>query len=404
MHRDVVVRRTERWLVRQGLPQLIADYRFRSHVLPRMLPFLAGVVVVSALLSALARARPGIGVLIAGMVVLSGLLAVPVVLARMRRRLPWWSRTGTTIVLVAYGLTPVVIPLLLLGAYGKTDTALQIGRPGTGTAEVAVVSGLVLVVAFAATFVVAGLATAYGVVPLAVLATRHALGDMRSSLQLQGRAMPALLFVTFFLFFTGELWQLMNHLAWGRLGLVLVLFAAVTLLATSTRLRGEIDRVEQDLSPERLVAACSGTPLAVLDRAATPPSPPPLTARQETNVLLVLATRQLIQAAVVGLGLFAFFVILGLIVVDDTTAAAWIGGPPQRSAWVPFMPVALFRVAALLAGFGSMYFAITTMTQEGYRHEFFEPVIEDVERALAVRAVYLGLRAARVREPAAIRD
>jgi hypothetical protein len=34
------------------------------------------------------------------------------------------------------------------------------------------------------------------------------------------------------------------------------------------------------------------------------------------------------------------------------------------------------------------------MTQEGYRHEFFEPVVSDVERTLTVRAVYLGLRSA----------
>jgi hypothetical protein len=121
--------------------------------------------------------------------------------------------------------------------------------------------------------------------------------------------------------------------------------------------------------------------------------PPKLTRHQVSNLVVVLATRQLIQAAVVGLGLFTFFVVLGLVVVDDETAQLWIGGPPEHSAWIPFMPVALFRAAALLASFGSMYFAITTMTQADYRHEFFEPVIEDVERTLTVRAVYLGLRA-----------
>jgi len=201
--------------------------------------------------------------------------------------------------------------------------------------------------------------------------------------------------VTFFLFFTGELWQLMNHLSWGRLVLVLALFAAVTVLATSARLRGEIDRVEHDLSDQRLAAACAGTPLAALDPVPAPPPPPALTPRQETNLLLVLATRQLIQAAVVGLGLFLFFVVLGLIIVEDQTAAAWIGEEPQRSALVPVVPAALLRAAALLAGFGSMYFAITAMTQEGYRHEFFEPVISDVERTLTVRAVYLDQRSAR---------
>jgi hypothetical protein len=49
-----------------------------------------------------------------------------------------------------------------------------------------------------------------------------------------------------------------------------------------------------------------------------------------------------------------------------------------------------------------MYFAITAMTQEGYRREFFEPVIGDVERTLAVRAVYLGLLESRQSPPSKV--
>ncbi len=394
---EAVARRTERWFVRQGVPQLIGDYRFRSHVLPRMLPFLAAVTLGSlALAVVLPRIPAGPGAVAITLLVLLGMLALPWLLGRARWALPRRSPTGATIVLVGYAAAPVVIPFLLLGVYGRADRALVIGRPGTPTLQVVLVTGLVLAAAFAAIFVVAALTTSYGLVPLAAAATRHAFADMRGSLQLQGRAMPTLLFVTFFLFFTSELWQLMNHLAWGRLALVLVLFAAVTILATSVRLRGEIDRVEQDLNPERLSAACAGTPLAALGPAVVAPAPPPpLTARQELNVLMVLAARQLVQAAVVGLGLFAFFVILGLIVVDHTIAATWIAAEPGRSAWAPFLPVALLRAAALLAGFGSMYFAITTMTQSEYRSEFFEPVIGDVERTLAVRAVYLDIRPGR---------
>jgi hypothetical protein len=395
MRKADVVRRTERWFVRQGVPQLIADYRFRTHVLPRMLPFLAAVIVVSVAVAVLlTRTGPSAFVFIGAVALLVSLLGLPSVLARTGRKLPRLSRDGSVFVLVAYATTPLLIPLLLLGSYGRDDRALTIGPRDAPTVQVAAVTGLVLVVVFAAIFVAVSFATAYGLVPLGARATQHVLSDMRGSLQLQGRAMPTLLFVTFFLFFTGELWQLMNHLAWGRLVLVLALFAAVTVLATSARLRGEVDRVEHDLSPERVSAACAGTPL-VAGPTAPPPAPPPLSARQETNLLLVLATRQLIQAAVVGLGLFVFFVILGLIIVDQATATTWIGEEPQRSAWVPFMPVALFRAAALLAGFGSMYFAITTMTQDAYRREFFEPVIEDVERTLAVRAVYLGLVSSR---------
>jgi hypothetical protein len=95
---------------------------------------------------------------------------------------------------------------------------------------------------------------------------------------------------------------------------------------------------------------------------------------------------------VVGLGLFVFFVVLGAIVIDDPVATTWIGHPPHYSVVLPWLPSALLRAAALLAGFASMYFAITAMTQTEYRQEFFEPVIGDVERMLAVRSVYLELR------------
>ena len=394
MRQDAVVRRTERWFINQGLPNLIADYRFRSHVLPRMLPFLAAVIVVSAgLLPLLTHTDPERGILVGSAVLVVGLFGLPVALIRWSRRDPRLSRGGAAIVLIAFAAAPLVIPLLLIGGYARPDRALIIGVTGTSTAVLVASTALVLAILFAAIFAATWFTTAYGLVPLAARAISHAATDMRSTLQLQGRALPTLLFVTFFLFFTSELWQLMNHLAWTRLVLVLVLFAAVTVLATSARLRGEIERVEHDLSPSRLTAARVGTPLASIpDALTTVDTPPSLTARQETNLLLVLVTRQLIQAGVVGLGLFLFFVILGLIVVDHTTASAWVVGEPVRSAWVPFMPVALFRAAVLLAGFGSMYFAINAMTQSEYRREFFEPVIEDVERALAVRAVYLTVR------------
>jgi hypothetical protein len=319
MDDEEIVRGTERWFVRQGVPNLVAGYGFRSHVVPRLVPLLgpAALVVAAAAVLFVVVAQPGVvGALLTALVAMAVLLAVVVV------------------------------------------SALAIG---------------------------------YGIVPLAVQASRHAVADMRGSLRLQGRALPTLLFVTFFLFFTGELWQLMDHLAWSRLLLVLALFAAVTVLATAARLRGEVDRVEHDLNPDRLAQACVGTPLAGRSPSAAAP-PSPLTSRQETNLLLVLATRQLVQAAVVGLGLFIFFVVLGAIVIDDEIATTWIGHPPHYSVVLPWLPSALLRAAALLAGFASMYFAITAMTQTEYRQEFFEPVIGDVERMLAVRSVYLELR------------
>jgi hypothetical protein len=104
----------------------------------------------------------------------------------------------------------------------------------------------------------------------------------------------------------------------------------------------------------------------------------------------MLATRQLVQATVVGVALFAFFLILGVLVVIPDTAEQWIGAPPAYA--LPGIPVALLCNAILFAGFGSMYFAVTSMSDTDHRRQFFAPIVDEVERVLAVRAVYLTLR------------
>ncbi|HEU4422217.1 MAG TPA: hypothetical protein VFR67_06710 [Pilimelia sp.] len=391
-----LIRQTERWFVGRGVPNLIARYSFTRHVLPRMLPFLAFVVVASLTWlvpvdnSPAGWALRG-AVLGAGLVVWAALLVVG-------RGLPHFSRRGTWAVLVTYALLPFVVPLLMLALHDRdaAEDALGVEAARTPWAFYSA-AVLTLLTAYGLLAVVAWLVTANGLVPLTRRAFGQAWGDMRSSVRLQGRALPLLLFATMFFFFTGELWQAMNRLSWWRLALVLALFAAVTVLAAAARLRDEIGRVEQDLSPPRLEQACDGTPLdsvpiAEVTGGDRPLTPVPLSNREAGNLLLMLATRQLVQAVVVGLGLFVFFLALGVAMVDDATAAQWIGEPPRYSAVLPGLPVALLRNAALLAGFGSMYFAVTSMSDTEHRQQFFAPILDEVERTLAVRAVYLAVR------------
>jgi hypothetical protein len=371
-----LVRQTERWFVRRGVPQMIARYDFRRHVLPRMVPYLALVAFVDvAWFGALAAgARGRTHALIGLAAVLAGLAVWPA-LAAWSRRMPRLTLVTAWILLAGYAVLLAAVPL----------AALKVGWSIEGVARY-------LLAAVAAT---AGgyLAVTYGLLPLLRSAVRHAIDDMRNSLRLQGRALPMLLFVTLFFFFTGELWQAMHRLGWDRVGWVLALFAAVTILASAGRLRDEIGRVERDLRPERLSHACKRTPLSMVDMAdvapAGPLAPVRLTNGQMTNLLVILATRQLVQAAVVGLGLFGFFVLLGVLVVTEPTARQWIGEAPVMLGSVP---VALLKNAAVLAGFGSMYFAVTSMIDGEQRHQFFAPILDDVERVLAVHAVYLTVR------------
>jgi hypothetical protein len=370
---------------------MIEGYGFGTHVLPRMLPSLALVAVASLVwLVPLRSAGSARWILLAAVVVVT--VAVQWVLGVLVRRSPRFSRRTTLAILAGYAAMPLAVPLLQLAVDGAVTP------PGGG-----VVGLLGFVIFFAAVFVGTLLATTYGLGALVRRAVQHTIYDLRNSVHLLGRALPALLFVTLFLFFTGELWQAMNRLGWWRLALVVGLFAAVTILAAAARLRDEVGRVEQDLSPPRLSAACDDTPLAdapIEDIAPDGPLPAvPLNGRQSRNLLLMLATRQLVQAAVVGLALFTFFLVLGLLVVTPETAEQWIGGEPARSVLFPAVPVALLRNATLFAGFGSMYFAVTSMSDADHRRQFFAPIIDDVERTLAVRAVYLAIREQHRRPP-----
>ncbi|HEV7708862.1 MAG TPA: hypothetical protein VGP16_11760 [Asanoa sp.] len=371
-----LVRQTERWFVRRGVPQMIARYEFRRHVLPRMVPYLALVAFVDiAWFGSLAAGADGRTHELIGLAaVVAGLAAWPL-LAAWSRRMPRLSLVTAWTLLAGYAVLVAAVPLSVLkDGWSVGGFAYYL------LAAVAATAGGYLVVT-------------YGLLPLLRSAVRHAIEDMRNSLRLQGRALPMLLFVTLFFFFTGELWQAMQRLDWDRVSLVLLLFAAVTILASAGRLRDEIGRVEQDLRPERLSHACKRTPLSTVDMADVAPkgplAPVRLTNGQVTNLLIILATRQLVQAAVVGLGLFGFFVLLGVLVVTKPTAAQWIGAEPVMLGPVPLV---LLKNATMIAGFGSMYFAVNSMIDGEQRHQFFAPILDEVERILAVHAVYLTVR------------
>ncbi|MFJ5990200.1 hypothetical protein [Lentzea sp. NPDC092896] len=380
---ETVVRRTEQWFVRQGAPTMIEGYGFRSHVLPRMLPALT-FVAVGSLAWLVLQQSAGLSRWVLLGAIVAAMVSAWILLSLFVRRMPNFSPRMTVLVLVVYAAIPVITPLI------QSAIDVKFTAPdGDQETESVWVALIWFVVVFGAAFVATMLATTYGLGALLKAAMRHVIADLGNSVHLIGRALPPMLFVTLFLFFTGELWQAMNQLRWPRVSLVVLLFAAITVLAAAARLRDEIGRVEQDLRPEILTGACKGTPLSEVE--ITEPLPPKrLNGRQSRNLLVMLAIRQLVQAAVIGLALFAFFVILGLIVVTPAIATLWIGEPPVMS-WLG-VPSAMLRNATLFAAFGSMYFSVISMSDADHRRQFFAPVIEKVERTLEVRAVYLNVR------------
>ncbi|MBL7259570.1 hypothetical protein [Paractinoplanes lichenicola] len=373
------INRTERWFVQAGLPQLISGFTAREQVVPRMLPFLTGASFYWLLQAA------SVGTLVSlGVPLLVTALVWPFTGGLNGRRPPRLGRAGT-----------IGVGVFFAAVFIAGGSLLYRVRPGAFGLEVAAEGQTWLLVgvgglfAFGVTFAGGFLATSYGV----FAALRHAVGDLAKGLadipRSFGRSLPVVLFGTLFLFFTGELWQLLDALPWPRVWLVLALLTVIVALATWRVVRGyDEDPVGPPPTRDDLVEACAGTPLA--DVEIEPVDVQPLADRQALNVLVLLTVRQLVQAAVIGLGLFLFFATLGLITVQPETAAAWIGAEPEPSG-VLGLPMALFKLAALLASFGGVSFSTTSMTNTEYRKEFFEPVLASIRRPILVHAVYRTL-------------
>ena len=56
------------------------------------------------------------------------------------------------------------------------------------------------------------------------------------------------------------------------------------------------------------------------------------------------------------------------------------------------MSLSLVKVSLFLASFSGFYFAVSAVTDDTYRREFFSVVERQLERAVGMRAVYLAAR------------
>lgn len=374
-----LLRATERWFLRRGLPHLIEGYRASQDVFTRSV----GVLLLVGLLEAVNAVRlewrwyVNLAALIGGAALLVGaFVGVNLLRGRPARQRP--DDVGP-VELGLFVVLPALVPLVF-------------GEPGTAAVTAAanlVFLGLVYVV------------TSYGLVPM----TRWALGRTVAALEtiadLIGRALPLLFALTILVFVNTEAWQVAAALPGPLFALTGAMFVVVGLFFLLTRLPGEVRRVDDELGDGGLTTACEGTPVegvspAVLDAA----TPRPLTRRQTFNVYLVFLFAQAVQAALVTAAVFGFFTLFGMIAIRPEVVNGWLGTSIVNNVvWsgrlfgYPLeLTSALLHVSGFVAFVAGFSFTVSLVTDSGYREEFFDEVVGDVRQALAVRTVYLALR------------
>ncbi len=229
---------------------------------------------------------------------------------------------------------------------------------------------------------------------------RWAVGRTLSSLglliPLVTKALPLLLLFVTFLFINTEVWQVASSLDDGVLWVAVLLFAAVAVAFLLVRLPEELDQVDDEMTGEKLITACAGTPLEQESiRCAAEIDDPALLARAQVtglakaNLVLVLLISQTLQVMLLSVAMFTFFVVFGSVAIKPAVIESWLGDPPTSFVdWLPALTHELVRVATFLAAFSGLYFTVYAVSDNTYRTQFFGSLMKQLHRAVGVRTVY----------------
>jgi len=294
------------------------------------------------------------------------------------RRVPRWSRRGRGFVPALLGMAAYVVAMPFL------DHAADHGE--------AVLPGVLANLAY----VLAALAlVAVGAGAIFTWALRAALRQLREIGTMSGRALPLLILVATFEFFTAEIWQLAALLHRDRLWQIMAFFAVVTALFLLSTLSAEL-RAAVPLSG---TAAPADLPAEhpfrrLVSGTGRPDEPsPPLTRLERANMVFVLMATQALQALVFGMLVFLLFTIFGDLAVPREAIKAWTNRDPLPGTLFGVqIPVTneLLQVSMFIAAFSTLYFVVTTVTDAGHRKAFLEPVLEHLRVSIAARALYLA--------------
>lgn len=338
-----------------GLPLFDEDFSASTNVFNRAAPLLA-LVFLGEMLGAIRldwSLAANVAALIGGLAILLGVaMAINRYRGRPAASLP--EDVGR-IELAAFVLVPALLPLIFGGQ--------------TRSAWVTALANLTLVLLINAVF-------GYGLVSIVRWVGRRLWHQLLASFMLLARAVPLLMIFALLAFMSTEMWQVFSAITDADLVAIALLFAGLGTAFLLARLPREVRALEAEVGD----------------------ATEPLKRKQRRNVELVLFTSQAVQVLTVSLLVAAFFVAFGLIAVPDTIRESWIGtaGDTLFSFEIGGesfeMTVELLKVAAGLAAFTGLYFAIAMLTDSTYRDEFLQEVTAELRSVFAVRADYLRLR------------
>jgi hypothetical protein len=238
--------------------------------------------------------------------------------------------------------------------------------------------------------------------PLVTWALARTFHDLRRLLPMMSRALPLLLLFVTFLFINADVWGLAASLRSGTLWLTVLLFVLLAVGFLLVRLPETVDGVDDAVDEGFLRRGCAGTPLAeecgrlLADPSVDPTRYAEVRGYERWNLVWVLVIIQAVQVFLLSLTVLVFFLCFGALVMGVDVQAAWTGLEPGafRQEVLGGFSVPLVKVSLFLAAFSALHLAVSSVTDETYRAQFFGSVMTELERAVALRAVHRALSAA----------
>jgi len=318
---------------------------------------------------------------------------------------PWFVRNGLPYFVpeererVRRALRPrKTVPLLVLVGLAAAAAGGVLTRLVDGV-SIAVAPATLTGVLLLAALVYA--VTALRARPILAWALRRARGSVRQLVPMATRALPLLLLFITFLFINAEVWQLSATLDGSVLWLTVLLFAAIAVGFLLVRLPEEVDKVDDFIDVELVRRATRRTPIEepvadLLDRQGGGLEVHrygDVPGYERWNLILVLLVTQIAQVLLLAVAVLGFFLLFGGIVMTPEVQAAWTGQDDVEGLTnLGNLSVELVQVSVFLAAFSGLYFAVSVMTDETYREQFSKELLDELERAVGVRAGYLALR------------
>ncbi|MFN3002440.1 hypothetical protein [Mycolicibacterium wolinskyi] len=371
------------WFLHRGLP-LVLTRRVRSHrLIERSAPMvgaLGGVIALMLTLAEITEPDVDVGAVIKLGVLTAVLFAAPFALELLHRARTTRGDAGRR------SAALLVMALFVFGLPFADG-----GFSGFAAAEA---------IGFAVVAALAVWLTYLGFGSIALWAFRFAWVQLGALGTLMSRALP-LMMLTVVVYFTGELWQLSARMTRQRLWETIAFLAAIAILFMVATIRDEVRALREDRAalddPATLLA---GTPLA-LETGREAPRRTPLSLAEQFNVVAVMVVSQAIQVVFFTIGLFVFFLGLGMIAIPDDVLVLWsaeevcqVGEPPCAGTWfgihIP-LPQTVVHMSLFVAVLSGLYFTVSTSVDPLYRQRFFDPLIADVAVSLAGRDAYLEL-------------